>query len=334
MAKNMICIILICSLHGFWAEGFPPVNLTASRSAIIETASVILTCEGRRSSRCFLYTLSGGTNQGFSCNQTFTGTELLQMAKRSAPAKVELSCCFPGQSESCSHYSDRLFINVQPVPGPEFTVNPAVITETDTVTLTCAAPSSVSVSMCYLFILFESKGLERNISCHQTLRGAELLQMINMESRRLPANLKVNCRYRAEPGQVLSEYGNPSSILIQDEAEKKNDLTTFIPSQTSTGPTSRTSTGPTSRTSTGPTSRTSTGPTSRTESNNNPTDGFTVDKVSSAPFPDLRILKILFVALTGFGSVLGIIFLFLTFVIRQRAGDRKGTRETGKVVIK
>ncbi|XP_054883260.1 uncharacterized protein LOC129358320 [Poeciliopsis prolifica] len=316
MAKIQFFVILICSIHGFWTEGFPPLKLTANESEIMETASVTLTCEGQRSSRCFLYTINRGTNHEFSCNQTFTGTELLKMAKLSRPANVELKCCIPDQFGSCSQYSDMLSVNVQTLPAPELTVNPAVITEMDTVTLTCEAPSSVSVSMCHLYILVESRGFQRNSSCHQTLRGTELLEMANMANRRLPAELKVNCRYTAEPGQVLSQYGSLSSILIQDKPEKKKDFTTFIPSRISTGPTSRISTGPTSRI--------STGPTSRKESNNNLTHRFTVDKVfdktsSSTPLPNLRILKILFVALTGLGSVLGVIFLFYAFVIRQRA---------------
>ncbi|XP_047202249.1 uncharacterized protein LOC124856096 isoform X2 [Girardinichthys multiradiatus] len=234
MAKSVFFVILICSIHGFGTKDFPPPKLTASRSVIIETDSVTLNCEGLRSSdsKCSFYTQTGRTLHDLLCNQTLTGTELLQMEKLSSPAQAELSCCPTIQpGTTCSVFSEILSINIQRLPPPKVTVSSAMITDTDSVTLTCVAPSPVSVSACYFYILVQSKGFERHSSCHQSLTGTELLEM---ENPRLPAEVKVNCRYTAEPGQVYSPHGNLTSIFIQNKMEMKTDLTTtLIPSQTS-----------------------------------------------------------------------------------------------------
>ncbi|XP_047202251.1 uncharacterized protein LOC124856096 isoform X4 [Girardinichthys multiradiatus] len=315
MAKSVFFVILICSIHGFGTKDFPPPKLTASRSVIIETDSVTLNCEGLRSSdsKCSFYTQTGRTLHDLLCNQTLTGTELLQMEKLSSPAQAELSCCPTIQpGTTCSVFSEILSINIQRLPPPKVTVSSAMITDTDSVTLTCVAPSPVSVSACYFYILVQSKGFERHSSCHQSLTGTELLEM---ENPRLPAEVKVNCRYTAEPGQVYSPHGNLTSIFIQNKMEMKTDLTTtLIPSQTSAEVKSNT------------------------------------DKVSDATSLSVSWnLKVVFVVLTGFGSAVGIIFLGFTFVIHRRAGrtnvqeeetrspwisdELKDTRQPGEVLI-
>ncbi|KAG8007783.1 hypothetical protein GBF38_013463 [Nibea albiflora] len=90
---------------------------------------------------------------------------------------------------------------------PKLTVNPAVITETDSVTLNCQTPSSVSVSQCYFH--FVRGGPSKSFPCLQTLTGSELLKMSHQSS---PAEVKVTCFY-------LYVYQSPesdvSSIIVR-----------------------------------------------------------------------------------------------------------------------
>ncbi|GLD64508.1 flocculation protein FLO11-like isoform X3 [Lates japonicus] len=97
-------------------------------------------------------------------------------------------------------------------PRPKLTVNTTVITETDSVTLNCQTPSSVSVSQCYFYTVKEQTA--KVFSCVKTLSGTELLNMAHQSS---PAVVELTCYYTAEHrgGQYQSLHSNTSSITIQ-----------------------------------------------------------------------------------------------------------------------
>lgn len=97
-------------------------------------------------------------------------------------------------------------------PRPKLTVYPAVITETESVTVSCQTPSSASVTQCYLYFVKEQ--MSRVVACLKRLAGAELLKMIYQSS---PAEVEVTCYYIAERrgGQYQSLHSNTSSIIIQ-----------------------------------------------------------------------------------------------------------------------
>ena len=94
---------------------------------------------------------------------------------------------------------------------PKLTVYPPVINETDSVTLNCETPPSVSVTQCYFYTL--SGGTVRLLSCLQTLTGTELLRMANQKS---PAEVKVKCFYTVRHGET-SPHSGTSSVTIQSE---------------------------------------------------------------------------------------------------------------------
>ncbi|XP_068999199.1 uncharacterized protein [Embiotoca jacksoni] len=83
-------------------------------------------------------------------------------------------------------------INLQ-APPPELSVNPPVITETDSVTLTCQTPSSVSVAKCFLY--FFSTKTVKEVSCLHTMTGTELLSMTHQSS---PAEVEVACYHTSK----------------------------------------------------------------------------------------------------------------------------------------
>ncbi|XP_060899918.1 uncharacterized protein LOC132978670 isoform X9 [Labrus mixtus] len=111
---------------------------------------------------------------------------------------------------------------------PKLTVNSAVITETDSVTLNCQTPSYVSVSQCYYQTL--SGGTVKILSCLQTLTGSELLRMDHQSS---PAEVKVKCFYTVQSGDrnAPSPHSDTVSISIQSETNSnKESLSTLTTS--------------------------------------------------------------------------------------------------------
>ncbi|KAM6989520.1 uncharacterized protein LKV04_009168 isoform 4-T4 [Tautogolabrus adspersus] len=123
-------------------------------------------------------------------------------------------------------------IQTEALPQPKLTVNPAVIRETDSVTLNCLTPSSVS--QCYYQTL--SAGTVRIFSCTQTLTGSELLMMDHQSS---PAEVKVKCFYTVQIGDrnVPSPHSDTVSISIHSDTnpnkESVSTLTTSVSIKTS-----------------------------------------------------------------------------------------------------
>nr|XP_029132454.1 uncharacterized protein LOC109980902 isoform X2 [Labrus bergylta] len=104
--------------------------------------------------------------------------------------------------------------------------DPAVITETDSVTLNCQTPSYVP--QCQYFTL--SGGTVRTFSCLQTLTGSELLKMDHQSS---PAEVKVKCFYTVQSGDrnARSPESEYSSVSVQSETNSnKESLSTLTTS--------------------------------------------------------------------------------------------------------
>ncbi|XP_034725422.1 uncharacterized protein LOC117943416 [Etheostoma cragini] len=119
-----------------------------------------------------------------------------------------------------------LEIQAQALLPPKLTVNPPMITETDSVTLNCQTPSSVSVSQCYFYTL--SGGTVRVFSCLQTLTGIELLKMAYKSS---PVEVEVKCYYTVKVGELKSHSPNSdtSSITIHHIVESKSSIIPTMP---------------------------------------------------------------------------------------------------------
>ncbi|KAM9758818.1 uncharacterized protein ACNS7B_005710 isoform 2-T2 [Menidia menidia] len=211
--SHLLIVVLIYSFHDVRAQA----KLTVNPAVITETDNVTLSCEAPSYvsvSQCYFYNKNSGTEKPLPCHQTLSGAELLQKYDLSSPGEVKVNCYYIAQSGAVkSPYSDFSSIKIQGPSPAKLTVNPAVITETDMVTLSCEAPSSVSVPQCY----FNSSdgGTIRELSCHQTLKGAKLLQILGLSS---PAEVKVSCYYIPKSGAVKSPYSDFSSIKIQGPA--------------------------------------------------------------------------------------------------------------------
>ncbi|XP_078104703.1 uncharacterized protein LOC144516894 isoform X2 [Sander vitreus] len=217
MAGRLLFVFLMYSFHEVQAQALLPPKLTVNPAVITVTETVTLNCQTPSSvsvSQCYFYTLSGGTVRVLSCLQTLTGTELLKMSHQSLPTEVQVRCFYTvkvGEGNSQSPYSDTSSITIQALLPPKLTVNPPVITETDSVTLNCQTPSSVSVSQCYFYTL--SRRTVNLFSCLQTLTGTELLKMANKNSS---VEVEVKCYYTVKVGEGNSQspYSDTSSITI------------------------------------------------------------------------------------------------------------------------
>ncbi|XP_039908208.1 uncharacterized protein LOC120746784 [Simochromis diagramma] len=237
MTGHLSFVILLYSFCEI--KALPEPKLTVSRSEITETDSVTLKCEASSSvpmAQCSFYSSTGATVKELPCLTTLTATELLKMANLKSPATVKLNCFYTTQPGAPnSPYSNFSNIIIQTPLPPKLIVYRLVITETDSVTLNCETPPSVSVPECDFYTL--SGGIVNKFSCLMTLTATKLLELAHLRS---PAEIKLKCSYTARSGELTSPYSNMSTIKVQ-RANLKNkrttDLTTFNPGTVSSGET-------------------------------------------------------------------------------------------------
>ncbi|CAI5687762.1 unnamed protein product [Oreochromis niloticus] len=105
-------------------------------------------------------------------------------------------------------------IQAQALLPPTLTVSTALISETDSVTFHCQAPTSVSVHQCFFYTV--EKNTSKAFSCLQNFTATELLLMSHQSS---PAEAKVRCFYTVKYGELnsTSAHSEPSSITIQSQ---------------------------------------------------------------------------------------------------------------------
>ncbi|XP_065810879.1 uncharacterized protein [Labrus bergylta] len=194
-----------------------PPALTVDPAVITETDSVTVNCQlpSVSLSMCYFLIMRGRPAKALPCLQTLTGTELLKMSHQSSPAEVKVTCFYLSGSQSPE--SAEISIIIQTSHPPKLTVNPPVINETDSVTVHCQPPPSVSVSKCFFYTLSG----EIRLSCLQTLIGTELLKRTQQGS---PAEVKLTCFYMSKFGdkESPSPHSETSSITI---LSKKPELT-------------------------------------------------------------------------------------------------------------
>ncbi|XP_077948043.1 uncharacterized protein LOC120835183 isoform X6 [Gasterosteus aculeatus] len=112
--------------------------------------------------------------------------------------------------------------NTKTQARPQLIMNSAVISETETVTLDCRAPSYPTVHQCYFTIIGAKHA--KGFTCVQTLTGTELLRMSDQKA---PAEVKVDCYYTVMVGDVYhpSAHSVTSSITIQNVVKSSTTQT-------------------------------------------------------------------------------------------------------------
>lgn len=98
---------------------------------------------------------------------------------------------------------------------PKLAASADVITETDSVTLNCQAPSFVSVLNCYFYPV--KTNVSRTFSCMETLTGTKLLELSEQTS---PAEVEMKCFYTVQYGDLKSPspHSHIYSITIRSES--------------------------------------------------------------------------------------------------------------------
>ncbi|XP_034542686.1 uncharacterized protein LOC117815098 [Notolabrus celidotus] len=116
-------------------------------------------------------------------------------------------------------------LKAQVVLPPTLTVNPSVITETDSVTLNCQPPPSLSVSECYFRFIREQPAMMS--PCVKTMTGAELLKITRQSS---PAVVKMTCLYlygyqspQSETSSLIIRTSLPPSLTVNPPVIDETD---------------------------------------------------------------------------------------------------------------
>ncbi|XP_078804084.1 uncharacterized protein LOC101158268 isoform X2 [Oryzias latipes] len=191
MMKPQLLFTLMYFFLVLEANDLSPAKLTVDVAVITETDLVTLKCQIPSSaSGCTFFTPSETFFEG-SCLLRLTGAELLNLTKRRSPATIEVRCFYTekrGAFNLTSVDSDPSIIEINNLLPPDLSVNSQAITETDSVTLNCQPP--VSVTKCNWH--FKGKKRAEQFSCSKTLTGAELLRMA---SQSVPAKVQVWCTY-------------------------------------------------------------------------------------------------------------------------------------------
>ncbi|XP_077948036.1 uncharacterized protein LOC120835185 isoform X22 [Gasterosteus aculeatus] len=122
--------------------------------------------------------------------------------------------------------------NTKTQARPQLIMNSAVISETETVTLDCRAPSYPTVHQCYFTIIGAKHA--KGFTCVQTLTGTELLRMSDQKA---PAEVKVDCYYTVMVGDVNhpSAHSVTSSITIQNVVKSSTTQTKTASAVTTAG---------------------------------------------------------------------------------------------------
>ncbi|XP_029990912.1 uncharacterized protein LOC115419975 isoform X2 [Sphaeramia orbicularis] len=210
MAGHLLILILTYLAFEVKGQVLRAPKLLVDPPVITEKATVTLNCQTPSPvSECF-YIIGGKPAKQFSCLKKLTGTELLSIVKQSPPTEIKVKCFY--LQTSASPHSDSFSITIQPLFPPTLIIDPPVIAETDSVTLNCQTPSSVSVSRCYFYTL--SGRILGDSSCVQTLKGAEL-----MVNKHLPAEVKLKCYYTVNHGEAdsPSPHSAFTSVTVQSQ---------------------------------------------------------------------------------------------------------------------
>ncbi|XP_056241257.1 mucin-5AC-like isoform X2 [Seriola aureovittata] len=243
------------------------------------------------------------------------------MAAQRAPVEVKVICFYIvklGERSFPSPYSDKASITINRLPKPKLTVNPLVITVTDTVDLHC---QTSSVAQCFFYI---GKRIS-NLPCLTTLSGTELL---NMAHQSPPTEVEVICYYSVGERNSVSSYSDAFSVTINNLIVSGSRAPTPVtPASLTSGQTVGKQSNPgstisTSQTSVKPTLETDTGMTPMNPESGDETTGSPGTKDSSFPLtqlkrPSAQTMIWMLIVVTGCGVALGVIIL-LSAVLRKQ----------------
>ncbi|XP_076144198.1 uncharacterized protein LOC143126169 isoform X3 [Alosa pseudoharengus] len=201
------------------AQRFLRPSMKVVPAVIRQSDSVRLTCalSQYRISHCFFCIKPVHLPECFSnqhsdsCNLALSGNYLFTWSHQSGIAEIELSCLYNAGTQSPSEVSPYSASSTVIVVGPpQLQVSPQLISETDTVHLTCLTPHSPLVSQC--FFLVGGKPLNNpKPSCQLQSTGKDF---IHWSGVRPPAQISLSCYYTVTTPQLSSDPSQPVSITV------------------------------------------------------------------------------------------------------------------------
>ncbi|XP_055083457.1 uncharacterized protein LOC117382091 [Periophthalmus magnuspinnatus] len=195
-------------------------TLTVEPELIIDSDRVHLKCHTIfKDSQCY-FSFDYSQYKTFPCQHTLSGQKLRSLVNKRSPADVTVTCLYVTKSGS-SRQSNKIIVHIRDLARPSLSVEPSVITETDSVTLHCQPPAFASQSLCS-FIL--NGVIQSSSPCVQTVRGSDLLK-----DQSPPAQVKVQCFYTINGKWTNSPHSSEQTVTIQSpkpevSVEVHNDL--------------------------------------------------------------------------------------------------------------
>ncbi|XP_047202847.1 uncharacterized protein LOC124856471 isoform X1 [Girardinichthys multiradiatus] len=218
MTGGLVFLILLGYFHEVRVQVLPQAKLTVNSSTITETDSVTLSCQApARVSvhKCHFY-VNSGTQTPFPCMNTFTGTELLRMAKKGSSSVVEVRCYYivkNGVVDSPSPHSDTSYITIglKPQMSVQYLKGQYAI-------FICSLPGSVKHdTTCNLYFGGSSHPAKTTTTgktetnqwfCWTEIQEDELLKHLHSVEQK-----EVSCDYSLESdGKSLSPRSDPYTL--------------------------------------------------------------------------------------------------------------------------
>ncbi|XP_062405203.1 uncharacterized protein LOC134095593 isoform X2 [Sardina pilchardus] len=176
------------------------------------TDIVHLTCETSLSplSHCYFAINGGNWTWSESSRLALSGNDLIAWSGQRDITEIELMCqCFGSMPLMNSPYSERTLVTI--VGPPQLLLFRQLISETDTVHLTCQTPQSPLVSQCFLSVGGKPLSVVMP-SCQLQRTGKEL---IHWSGVRPPAQISLSCYYTVKTTpQLSSDPSQPVSITV------------------------------------------------------------------------------------------------------------------------
>ncbi|KAM4582917.1 uncharacterized protein V3H82_006845 [Fundulus diaphanus] len=223
MAETLFFLIVLGSFYEAQAQALPQAKLTVNSSTIKETDSVTISCQSPAhvsEHKCHFY-VNRGTQRPFSCVKTFTGTELLRMAKQSSSSVVEVRCYYivkNGAVDSPSPHSGISYITIS--LKPHLSMN---YFKGEFATFSCLLPGSVKDdTTCNVYFGESSHPVktttiekEKSSRTNQWFCQIEIPEDELLKHLRLDQQKQFSCDYSLESdGKHLSPRSDPYSVTV------------------------------------------------------------------------------------------------------------------------
>uniref|UniRef100_A0AAV2JHY6 Ig-like domain-containing protein n=1 Tax=Knipowitschia caucasica TaxID=637954 RepID=A0AAV2JHY6_KNICA len=185
----------------------PAPLLIADKEALTEADVVEFHCQTSHYNPECVFSFESSQYEQLPCRTRLSRRVLLSKVKNPSVTDVNVICHYrPKVVQHWSPQSNFLSIAMRDLAPPSLAVVPSVITASETVTLQCRPPASVSVSQCGFSVDISSS----SSTCVWTVTGSQLLT----EKHSPPARLDIMCFYQVNDKKSYSPYSSRQTVTI------------------------------------------------------------------------------------------------------------------------